>query len=170
MEQSPHSAPVKRTFITRPENVDSWVQMSRGPIAELLTLGAAAVLAKAALGQKLIAWWCDPTINLDMRTPPITFDRDWPADSDKLQVEEVAFYAERAVWRAVRTFTGGRFVFIEETTQAEDTQPIRVVYTPARLHGFRRFSAADTGRSNVLLREWHVGDELLGFTITQEQR
>jgi hypothetical protein len=50
-----------------------------------------------------------------------------------------------------------------------------VVFTPARLHGFSerkqpRFSSAKTGDSNVVLREWHVGGEVLGFTLSQEQR
>jgi hypothetical protein len=44
-----------------------------------------------------------------------------------------------------------------------------VVHTPARLHGFRRFSSANTGPGNVLLREWHIGDEILGFTIAKER-
>jgi hypothetical protein len=45
-----------------------------------------------------------------------------------------------------------------------------VVHTPARLHGFQRFSSANTGQGDVLLREWHVGDDILGFTLTLEQR
>ncbi len=106
-----------------------------------------------------------------MHTPPATFGREWPAEDDKLQVDEIAFYAERAVWRAVRTSSGARFVLIEELdAKADDAKQTRVVHTPARLHGFQRFSSANTGQGNVLLREWHVGDEILGFTLTQEQR
>ena len=69
-----------------------------------------------------------------------------------------------------------RFVLIEEFDgKTDDAKRTRVVYTPARLHGFAegerpRFSSARTGQGNVLLREWHVGDEMLGFTLTQEQR
>jgi CRISPR/Cas system CSM-associated protein Csm3 (group 7 of RAMP superfamily) len=159
-----------RTFIDRPDDGDAWVKTTTGAVEEPLTLGAAAKLAKSSLGEKLVAWWCDPTIDLSLDTPPATFGREWPAGGDHLQVDEIAFYAERAVWRAARTANGARFVLIEETAQADDAKPTRVVHTPARLHGFRRFSAANTGQGNVLLREWHLSDEVLGFTLTQEQR
>jgi CRISPR/Cas system CSM-associated protein Csm3 (group 7 of RAMP superfamily) len=160
----------ERSFIKRPAGADAWVKTTNGMLTEPLTLGAAAKIAKSSLGEKLVAWWCDPTIDLSLDTPPATFGREWPAGGDQLQVDETAFYAERAVWRAARTANGARFVLIEETAQADDAKPTRVVHTPARLHGFRRFSAANTGQGNVLLREWHLGDEVLGFTLTQEQR
>jgi len=160
----------ERSFIKRPAGADAWVKTTNGLFGEPLTLGAAAKIAKSSLGEKLVAWWCDPTIDLSLDTPPATFGREWPADGDHLQVDEIAFYAERAVWRAARTANGARFVLIEETAQADDAKPTRVVHTPARLHGSRRFSAASTGQGNVLLREWHLGDEVLGFTLTQEQR
>jgi len=161
----------KRSFIDRPAAADAWVRTKAGTITEGLTLGAAANVAKAALGEKLVAWWCDPTIDLGLHMPPATFGRAWPSQDDKLQVDEVAFYAERAVWRAVRTSIGARFVLIEELdAKADGAKQIRVVHTPARLHGFQRFSSANTGPGNVLLREWHVGEKVLGFTLTQEQR
>jgi CRISPR/Cas system CSM-associated protein Csm3 (group 7 of RAMP superfamily) len=161
----------ERSFIERPAGADAWVKTTNGTITEPLTLGAASKIAKAALGEKLVAWWCDPTIDLNLLTPPATFDTSWPGEDADLKVDEIAFYAERAVWRAVRTSTGGRFVIIEElTSKADDAKPTRVVHTPARLHGFRRFSAANTGPGSVLLREWRVDDEVLGFTLTKEQR
>lgn len=170
-EQTSSGARSTRSFIDRPPTADAWVRTKTDAITESLTLGAAAKLAKGALGEKLIAWWCDPTIDLALTTPPSTFGRKWPIDDDKLQVDEIAFYAERAVWRAIRTSSGARFVLIEELdSKADDAKQIRVVHTPARLHGFQRFSSANTGQGNVLLREWHVGDEVLGFTLTQEQR
>jgi len=160
----------KRTFIERPDAAEAWIRSKTGAVTEPLTLGAAAKLAKAALGENLVAWWCDPTIDLSLTTPPSTFRREWPSDDDELQVDEVAFYAERAVWRAARTASGARFVIIEELSSRSDgAKQARVVYTPARLHGFSRFSSANTGPGNVLLREWHVDDAILGFTITQEQ-
>jgi hypothetical protein len=168
--QSTNATRAKRSFIDRPDASDAWVRTRTGVITEPLTLGAAAKLAKAALGDKLVAWWCDPTIDLTPRTPPCTFGRAWPGDDEKIQVDEIAFYAERAVWRAVRTASGTRFVLIEETAQTDDAKQTRVVHTPARLHGSSRFSSANTGQGNVLLREWHLGDEVLGFTLTQEQR
>ncbi len=160
----------ERAFIERPAGADAWVKTTNGTITEPLTLGAAAKIAKAALGEKLVAWWCDPTIDLDLHTPPATFGTSWPGEDADLKVDEIAFYAQRAVWRAVRTSNGARFVLIEETAQADDAKPTRVVHTPARLHGFRRFSSANAGQGDVLLREWHLGDEVLGFTLTQEQR
>ncbi|MBK8263584.1 MAG: hypothetical protein IPK80_19885 [Nannocystis sp.] len=170
-EQVKNGGRAQRTFIDRPAAADVWVRTKTGTIAEELTLGAAAEVAKAALGEKLVAWWCDPTIDLGLRTPPASFGRAWPAKDDKLQVEEIAFYAERAVWRAVRTSTGPRFVLIEELDEkADGAKQTRVVHTPAWLHGFRRFSSANTGQGKVLLREWHSGDKVLGFTLTQEQR
>jgi CRISPR/Cas system CSM-associated protein Csm3 (group 7 of RAMP superfamily) len=159
----------KSAFIDRPAAANAWVRTKTGTITERLTLGAAAKVAKAALGEKLVAWWCDPTIDLALTTPPSTFGRKWPVDDDMLDVDEIAFYAERAVWRAVRTSSGARFVLIEELdANADDAKQTRVIHTPARLHGFRRFSSRDTGPGNVLLREWHIGDEILGFTLTQE--
>lgn len=170
-EQVKNGAGSKRPFMYRPAAADAWVRTKTGTITEGLTLGAAARLAKAALGEQLVAWWCDPTIDLALTTPPSIFGRTWPIDDDKLQVDEIAFYAERAVWRAVRTSSGARFVLIEELdAKADDAKQVRVVHTPARLHGFQRFASANTGPGNVLLREWHVGEEVLGFTLTQEQR
>jgi len=167
---SPKASHSKRAFIEKPASTDAWVRTKHGAFdSAALTLGEAAKLAKTVLGEGLIAWWCDPTIDLALTSTPATFGRAWPQD-EKLHVDEVAFYAERAVWRAARTSSGTRFVLIEEVGANEGgASQARVVYTPARLHGFSRFSSASTGRSNVLLREWHVGDEVLGFTISKEQ-
>ncbi len=136
-----------------------------------LTLGEAAALAREALGgRSLIAWWCDPTIDLALESPPATFGSRWP-DEEKTQVDEVAFFAEGAAWRAARTVAGVRMVLIEEVRQGEpDAEPTRVVHTPARLHGSTRFTAAQTGQGQILLREWHVDGQILGFTITREDR
>lgn len=86
----------------------------------------------------------------------------------------MAFYAKQedetkhAVWRAVRTSSGARWVFIEEVAaDTSDGKKVTVVHVPARLHGFKRFTAANTGRGKVLLRQWYEGDEMLGFTIEQ---
>lgn len=136
-----------------------------------LTLGEAASLAQKELGGRpLVAWWCDPTIDVELSTAPATYGRDWPFD-EAIRVDEVAFFAERAVWRAARTRERARYVLIEEVGPNEaGEKSATVVYTPARLHGFRRFSSANTGEGNVLLREWHVDGEVLGFTITKEVR
>jgi CRISPR/Cas system CSM-associated protein Csm3 (group 7 of RAMP superfamily) len=159
-------------FLDRPEDAKTWVRTKSGALGATLTLGEAAEIAKAALdARELVAWWCDPTIDLDLLTPPATFGRAWPAADDSLQVDEVAFYAERAVWRAARTSIGVRLVFIEEVGASEEgARPTSVVHTPARLHGFRRFSSVNTGQGAVLLREWRVGREVIGFTIMKEAR
>ncbi|MGE0757962.1 MAG: RAMP superfamily CRISPR-associated protein [Pirellulaceae bacterium] len=159
------------SFIERPDDTDVWVKITNGTIAEVLTLSEAAKLAKAVLGEPLVAWWCDPTINPDLQTPPTTFGTAWPSQDDNLQVDEVAFFAEHTVWRAARMSHGTRFVLIKELPpQTEGAELTRVIHRPARLHGFSRFSSANTGQGNVLLREWHVGDEILGFTLTKEHR
>jgi CRISPR/Cas system CSM-associated protein Csm3 (group 7 of RAMP superfamily) len=168
---SPNASRSKRTFIEGPATSDVWVRTKHSALdSDALTLGEAAQLAKAALGDRaLLAWWCDPTIDLALTTPPATFGREWPGD-ETLQIDEVAFYGERAVWRAVRTAGGARYVLIEEVASTEGAVQTSVVHTPARLHGFQRFSSASTGQGSVLLREWHVGDEILGFTLSKEQR
>lgn len=154
------------TFVHPPASNDAWVRTQTGTLAQELTLGAAAKAAKAALGGNLTAWWCDPAIDLTLTQPPATFGRTWPAEDDALEVDEVAFCAEHAVWRAARTAEGARFVLIEEiASQEEGAFPVKVVHTPAHLHGFQRFSSANTGRGAVLLREWHEAAGMLGFTI-----
>jgi CRISPR/Cas system CSM-associated protein Csm3 (group 7 of RAMP superfamily) len=160
-------------FIDRPADTEVCLKITNGTLPDDLAIGLTAKIAKTALGGKLVAWWCDPTIDLELHIPPVTFGREWPAEDDQLRVDEIAFCAERAVWRAVRTSSGARFVLIEEIESADENAAnvsnARVVHTPARLHGFlQRFSAADTGQGSVLLREWHIRDEVLGFTITQE--
>lgn len=169
-EQAKEGARVKHTFLDRPAGAEAWVRTTSGTIPEALTLGVAAKVAKASIGEKFVAWWCDPTIDLALTSPPATFGRAWPEEGDSLQVDEVAFYAERAVWRAARTSRGARFVLIEELdAKTGDARPVRVLHTPARLHGFQRFSSTNTGPGNVLLREWQFSEELLGFTITREE-
>lgn len=148
------------------------VRIQQGGLNGSLTLGTAAQQAQSAFGNRhtFVAWWCDPSIDLNLSTPPPTYGDNWPLGSN-VQVDEVAFYAERAVWRAVRTTNGVRYVFIEEVVASEeDTQEARVAFTPARLHDFQRFSSARTGRGRVMLREWYVGGEMLGFTITEVRK
>lgn len=127
-------------------------------------------LARAALGgqRALVAWWCDPAIDLGRAEPPATFGRAWPEGEDP-RIDEVAFFAADAVWRAARTVAGAQWVLIEEVSPEEpEALPADVVCTSARLHGSMRFAAADTGRGRVLLREWYVGSEILGFTLQRE--
>jgi CRISPR/Cas system CSM-associated protein Csm3 (group 7 of RAMP superfamily) len=156
------------TFMRRPDDAEAWVRTSSGILGATLTLGEAANMAMEALATNtLVAWWCDPTIDLD-RSPPATFGRAWPTDDASLQVDEVAFYAKQAVWRAARTSVGVRFVLVQEVVGSQKgATRASVVHTPARLHAFKRFSAASTGHGAVMLREWRDGDEMLGFTIME---
>lgn len=135
------------------------------------TLGEAAARAQAALGERsLVAWWCEPTIDLARAMPPAVFGRQWPDDED-VRIDEVAFYADRAVWRAARIVAGARWVFIEEVAPDEaDARLASVILTPARLHDSARFAAVRTGKGEVLLRQWHVENEILGFTLVPEGR
>ena len=172
--EAPETTPTIQTgstsgFIDCRDPLQVRVRITHGTLNGTLTLGAAAWQAQSVFGNHvLVAWWCDPSIDLSRTTPPKTFGDTWPLDSDLL-VDEVAFYAGRAVWRAVRTTNGVRYVFIEEVGANEtgDAREARVVFTPAQLHDFQRFSAARTGRGQVLLREWYIGDEMLGYTLEQ---
>lgn len=133
------------------------------------TLGEAAVLAREAFGDRaLTAWWCDPAIDLALAVPPAVFGREWP-DGQDVRIDEVAFFAENAVWRAARTVSGPRWVLIEEVGPDERGALLAdIVHTPARRHGSARFAAADTGKGQVDLREWHVDGQILGFTLIPE--
>ncbi len=154
-------------FFDAPEEANVWLRIDHGTMnGTTLTLGEAANLAQDVFGQTaLVAWWCDPAIDLTLTVPPATFGREWPV-SEKLLVEEVAFYTERAVWHAARTSTGVHWVVITEVnSDTKGAMQAKATCMPARLHGFRRFSAANTGRGKVLIRQWHIGDEILGFTL-----
>ncbi len=147
-----------------------WVVVTTGSFQNSsTTLSKVAAEAKTRFGERhaLVAWWCDPAIDLSLSKPPATFGRTWP-ESENFRVEEVAFFAKRAVWRAARTVVGVQWVFFEEVTGGSpEAQRATVMRTPARLHGSARFAAADTGRGPVLLREWHAEDGMLSFTIEE---
>lgn len=145
----------------------TWVRVTTGTVDTVpLTLGAAAALARTAFGEhNLVAWWCDPANDLAVVDPPVTFRRQWP-DGEDLSVDEVAFYADRGVWRAARTVAGPRWVLIEEVTSGDPgAVPAQIIVTPAELHGSSRFAAAKTITGTVCLREWHVDGAILGFTV-----
>lgn len=164
---APHPSESQRDFIECPEDTEVWVKVTSGCLDGVdLSLGEAARFAMRALNDRLVAWWCEPAIDLTLTNPPATFGRAWPAVGDKLQVDEATFYAQDAVWRAARTATGVRYVYIEEVAPST-TGAVKAtaVHTPARLHDFRRFSSQRTGPGRVLLREWRVADQELGFTI-----
>jgi len=155
----------------RHQRIDVFVHVSTGALQDSKPLlGDLAETALEVFGEHrpLVAWWCEPAIDLDLRSPPPTFGRKWPRDetANSLKVEEVAFFSSGAAWRAARTARGWRWVFIEETEEDHPmSRTVQAVVYPARLHASRRFTAADTGGGHVLLREWYAGDEVLGFTL-----
>jgi len=165
----------KRRIVDLPSNPpsderDAWLCVDTGTTeTSPLTLGDAAAMAQQALGgaRELTAWWCEPTIDLDLHEPPATFGSEWP-ESSPIGVDEVAFFFEGAVWRAARTCTGNRWVLIQEVDQGTpDAREATLVTVPARLHQSSRFRAATTGTGLVALRQWRVGDELLGYTLSR---
>lgn len=179
-EPSPHAGPASTTGKEEGAACSRWrdqapettsVRVTNGSLESASpTLGDVAALARVALGDRcaLVGWWCDPAIDLGLVEPPATFGRHWPEGED-VRIDEVAFFADGAVWRAARTVAGARWVLVEEVAPEEPgARSADLVHTPARLHGSARFAAADTGRGRVLLREWHVGDEILGFTLVRE--
>lgn len=151
----------------------TWIQCTNGAIhGDDLTLGDAAQRAQAALNSPLVAWWCEPTLNPFLTDAPKTFGRQWPQDNG-LRVDEVLFFTAAGCWQAARTAAGIRWVLIKEVR--EDTGGARqaeVVRTPARLHGdITRFAqAADLAIGDIVLREWHVGGEVIGFTLEEGTR
>jgi CRISPR/Cas system CSM-associated protein Csm3 (group 7 of RAMP superfamily) len=149
---------------------EAHVRMTTGAVASLTpTLAETAALARTALGEhRLVAWWCDPAIDLAHVKPPAVFGHQWPDEA--VRIDEVAFYADRVVWRAAGTAAGTRWVFIEEVAANEpNARAATVAHVPARLHNSNRFAAAKTGQGQMLLREWHVDGQLLGFTLIPEE-
>lgn len=148
------------------------LKIESGQCAEPNLMLSSAVAAAKGLFEKTepVAWWCEPKIDLSITAAPATFGRGWPGN-DNLQVDEVAFYAKDGVWRAARTVSGAKWVCVKETVEEDGTIPAEVVQTPARLHhDMMRFSAADTGQGEVVIREWRDGEgQTIGFTLIPEK-
>lgn len=160
----------ERDFLKIHPPAEVWIKSTAGMLetSDHLSLGDAASRAREALGDDLIAWWCDPRVDPTRSDPPAVFGREWPSCSDPLEVEEAAFYTNRAVWRGARTAQGVRYVIIEEVTASEQgAVRATAVHTPAQLHNSGRFSSVRTGEGSVLLREWRTDTGLVGFTIEE---
>jgi hypothetical protein len=148
---------------------ERWVRIRSGRAeeSEEFTLGQAVLMARSLheTTSGLTAWWCEPTIDLDLANAPASFGLVWPEGSD-LQVDEVAFFYESGAWRAARTSTGTRWVLIEEVEpETPEAKKATIVEIPARLHESGRFQAAGTGSGLVHIREWRVNNEMLGYTV-----
>ncbi len=118
----------------------------------------------------LTAWWCEPSIDVSVNTPPQVFGTDWP-EQNKLHVDEVMFCTKNSVWRAARACGSVKWVFLQEVPQTQTgALPVTVTSTPTRLHGSNRFSSASTGQRWVMLREWSDGQQLLGYTISDVEQ
>jgi hypothetical protein len=150
----------------------AWILVNVGTLENAdLTLGSAAVEARRMIGDKagkLVAWWCEPTIDFTITTPPQIFGRKW-TEGDTLRVDEVAFFMERGSWRAARTARGVRWVLVQEvSSQTVGAESVEVFMTPARLHGdTTRFSANLTERAHLIVREWCSGATPIGFTLNE---
>ena len=140
-----------------------------------LTLGQAASQAMQTIGNragKLVAWWCEPTIDFSVTSPPEIFGWKWP-ECETLLVDEVAFFLEHGSWRAARTAKGTRWVFIWEVgAQQAGAEPVQVFTSPAKLHGpdtwaWKRFSARSAGEDRLIVREWRSGVTPVGFTLNK---
>jgi CRISPR/Cas system CSM-associated protein Csm3 (group 7 of RAMP superfamily) len=141
------------------------IRVSSGRIekTEKLSLGEAAHLARAAMGEPLVCWWCEPRIDLEVRSAPQTFGRTrWP-DGEPLQIDEVVFFAERSSWRAARTAQGWKTVLLEVGAESERLATCREI--PALLHGNgRRFDVRFKESGGLTLREWSEGTQVIGYT------
>lgn len=138
-----------------------------------LTLENAASAAGGILGDyadKLVAWWCEPTIDVTAE-PPEIFGWGWPKTST-LRVDEVVFFFERGSWRAARTASGVRWVLIQELASAQDgAEQVEVLMIPARLHGdTTRFAAKSAGKDSLFVRKWRSGVTPVGFTLNKGDR
>lgn len=150
-----------------------WLVVDRGRFeGQDLTLAQAAESARSALGEPLVAWWCEPAADLSLRIAPVTFGWAWPVDT-ALRVDEVCFFSGVACWRAARTVAGPRWVLLQEIAEpASGAREVSIHETPAYLHGdATRFAhAAGLERGRVVAREWRAGDEVLGFTLAKGRR
>jgi CRISPR/Cas system CSM-associated protein Csm3 (group 7 of RAMP superfamily) len=154
----------------------AWITVNQGTIDIAdLTLGHAACEAMQMIGDgasKLVAWWCEPTIDFTVTTPPEIFGWKWP-EGGTLRVDEVAFFLERGSWRAARTARGIRWVLIQEVgSQTGGAKSAEVVLIPAKLHGdttwqWKRFSAKSAGEDRLIVREWRSGVTPVGFTLNK---
>ena len=135
------------------------------------TLAMVAQQAPKEVKDALVAWWCEPAIDFDVKDAPETFGWTWPTDEKltKLKVEEVAFFAGNAVWRIARTNKIWRTVYIREVDNGTtDAVLVDIHPTPARLHQDRnRFSAKLTASGRLLVKEWRAGSQCVGYTLTK---
>lgn len=135
------------------------------------TLAAAwAQASEQCSGENPVAWWCEPTIDFSVTTAPTVFGTGRPGSDSRtdteLRVDEVCVFFERALWRAVQTTTGVRWVHMSEAAPGDGDEVFELVRTPAQLHGGAgRFAIDGLGRTIYVVREWKRQGSSLGFTI-----
>ena len=120
---------------------------------------------------ELVAWWCEPTIDFSVTTPPAIFGWKWPEDGT-LRVDEATFFFERGSWRVARTASGVRWVLIQEVgSQAAGAESVVVSRLPQGCTGITtRFSAKSPGKDRLIVREWRSGMTSVGFTLNKKER
>lgn len=144
---------------------DAWLELACSDLKgiEELSLGEAARLGRAALGEESVLWWCEPQIDLTVDSAPATFGKGWP-DESALRVDEIVFFAPRASWRAARTASGWRAVMLREVPGSPTAKPVKARMIPACLHqDIHRFSAPIFGENQLTLREWSAEGQVIGY-------
>lgn len=159
------SATLQRLAQTTPLSLDHAIE----------TLGQAAVVARAELGEAITCWWCEPKIDLDQRKPFDPFGTSWvpllsPASTlSSVLIDEAIFYSEHASIRFARTRAGMEAVLLrlEEPSTPRDTTS-----RPRAFHAWRhderwRFPSLAGKTGTFLFYEWRNGEVILGHTATR---
>jgi len=139
-----------------------------------LALGRAASEARRMIADgtgELVAWWCEPTIDFSVTTPPEIFGWKWP-DNNTLRVDEAAFFYERGSWRVARTASGVRWVRIREIGSQAAGESVDVSMIPVKLLGrtTKRFGDLPLPEGRLIVREWRSGVTPVGFTLNKGEK
>lgn len=132
-----------------------------------LSLAEAAAEARKHV-DALVAWWCEPAIDLSKAAAVATFGWDWP-DAEHAAIDEAIFFAAKASWRIGRRNGKWRAVLARET--ADGAHAVVVSLKPARLIDLtsQRFlqAAAWPNHGDLVVREWRDGKtgEMIAFTM-----
>lgn len=160
-----------RVWAPTPPPRDTYLNVTGGKLdITKPTLNDLWVVAEAELNStRLVAWWCEPSIDFTATRGPQIFGRSKPEADNSPQVDEAAFFTASSVWRAALTVRGWRKVMIAEAPQDSTTRLARASYTPVRLHeNTTRFANANLFHQSdipLVICNWHAGDEMIGFTL-----
>lgn len=168
--QQPAETPQQRTsgsgprseLTRRTQSEAGFVKVASGETASESLAGAAEEARRRFGRRELVAWWCDPAIDFDVREKPVVYGVAWPEEVE-MRLDEAVFFATDASWRVAKTASGFRWVLIEEVEPStEGTIAVTIHHTPAWLDSMLPKQAIPKG---VVLREWHSETGILGFTL-----